>query len=304
MSWPGPACPREAHGPRRGGPRGGARPRHSGRRRTSLFHLGVSGTKLGLRTWDCGGLALSEILIFTNLVGRDRYGEKMVPLIEDFDRVADANHPGLGLVHQVVAEEDLGRVMRVPSVEGQGPHGLDPALPCELVRGRHDAADARLRRPEDDVSDPEAPQAVLGEGLAAGDDEVGSEPVHGNGRAPGLGHAPVEVAEGGLAYDEERKCVGEGHGVARIRVVGPDRPVELGPYPYKPAGGREGRAQPRRGGFAAVLGPETLALPDADDGLRRPRVRVPPHPDLPEPLGAKREKGAVEERPDARHPRY
>jgi len=105
----------------------------------------------------------------------------------------------------------------VAAVAGEGAQRLAADGGRRGVDGGDRAARAGLGHGEGDVADGERLPAVLGVGLAAGDDEVRTEALHPHGRLAPLGELGVEEVDGGLRQQQERVGVGEQHPRAERR---------------------------------------------------------------------------------------
>ena len=107
------------------------------------------------------------------------------------DGVSDA-HGAQGVVDQVAPEKDLPVGLAVGRERTQGLFAAGAGL---LVRRRNSASRAGFGDPERDASDPEPAPAVFGVGVAAPDDEVGPEAVHGKRVFQALFRSSSEASE-------------------------------------------------------------------------------------------------------------
>ena len=189
---------------------------------------------------------------------------------------------GFGFVDEVLAEVNVGRVLRIAAEGGEGAERFGAvAFAGELIGGGDRAAGAGAGGAEGNVADAEARPGVFGEGFAAGEDEIGAKAVHGDGLGAAGDEAVVELGERGFADDEEGIAVGEGEQVVADEAVfdacgvgGGGRGSEGGfvedgaAEVWADADEADRRLEERRepgGGFgAAVVGEEIFAAPDGN----------------------------------------
>ncbi len=139
---------------------------------------------------------------------------------------------------EILAEIDL---VAAPAVGRQGRQGfLAGAAPGFRIDGGDGAAGARFDHPHGDVTNPDAPPAVLGIGLGTGHHQIRAKAPHRHR----LRQPPVEIVEGRLGNQQQRKAVGKGGPLPGAGVAGIHLAFDVVREPHQTARNADGLAQP------------------------------------------------------------